>query len=200
MLGTTFWPSWTRGWLVSSFLLLSAAPTAAVTDTAGNPIVSDTKELRWQLSARGNGAVSIDSDRSSALVGFVGENKLANGHLSAELENEFAAVTLSSLDGKPLTRSAKMLLTTAGRVENTGQTWNARRTNADVWGSAPTRIEVIKGYLLLRQVEGAVGVDVTALDGSAQAIHVAHGRLLETGWEIPVGDVPAVSYLIDVIR
>jgi hypothetical protein len=69
-----------------------------------------------------------------------------------------------------------------------------------VWGAAPTLIEVIKGYLLVRQIEGAVGMDVTALDGSARPIHTSHARMLETGWEIPLGDVPAASYLIDVIR
>jgi hypothetical protein len=79
-----------------------------------------------------------------------------------------------------------MLLTTTGRSENTGMIWNARHTNADVWGTAPTRIESIKGWLLLKQVEGAVGE--------------IHGRLLEPGWEIPIGDVPATSYLIKVIR
>jgi hypothetical protein len=44
----------------------------------------------------------------------------------------------------------------AGRVENTGQTWNERRTDADVWGTAPTRIETIKGNILLKNLEGAV--------------------------------------------
>jgi len=93
-----------------------------------------------------------------------------------------------------------MLLTTTGRVENTGQVWNERRTNADIWGVAPTRIETIKGWLLLKQIEGAVGIDITALDGAARPINVAHGRLLETGWEIPIGDVATTTYLVQVIR
>ena len=38
-----------------------------------------------------------------------------------------------------------MLLTTGGRVENSGLTWDVRRTNASVWGSAPTQIESVKG-------------------------------------------------------
>ena len=44
-------------------------------------------------------------------------------------------------------------------------------------------------------------MDVTALDGSARPIGaVQHARMLETGWELEVGAVPATSYLIKVIR
>lgn len=44
-------------------------------------------------------------------------------HFSAEISNDFCAITLSSMDGKPISRSGLLLLTT-GRVENTGQAWN----------------------------------------------------------------------------
>jgi len=57
-----------------------------------------------------------------------------------------------------------------GRVENTGAVWNARRTMLDVWGTAPTRVEVIKGWLTLKQLDGAAGVLVTPLDGSAKPL------------------------------
>jgi hypothetical protein len=93
-----------------------------------------------------------------------------------------------------------MLLTTSGRVENTGQVWNARRTMVDPWGGPPTLIESIKGWLLLKQIEGAVGLTVTPLDGAARPLHEVSGRRLEAGWEIPVGAEPAVTYLIKVIH
>jgi len=56
------------------------------------------------------------------------------------------------------------------------------------------------GKIRYRPDKPLVGMDVTALDGSARPIHVTHGRMLEEGWEIPVGDVPATTYLIKVIR
>lgn len=201
-------PYWTPGFPLSIPLehrsrirCLDCQPTPKIEDTPGNPIVSDTGQLLWQLSGKsGNGVVSIDTDRSSALVGFVKENGMSNSHLSAEIQNDFCAITLSALDDKPISRSSLLLLTTTGRAENTGQVWNARRTNADVWGTAPTRIEPIKGWLLLKNIEGAVGIDVTALDGSAKPINIVHGRLLESGWEIPIGDTATTTYLIKVIR
>jgi hypothetical protein len=201
-------PYWTPGFPLavplehgSRIKCIDCSATAAVKDEVANPIVSDTKELSWGLSEKKNGVVTIDTARSSGLVGFVKENKAETSHLSVELENEFCAVTLSALDDKPIVRAETMLLTTGGRVENSGQVWNSRRTNADVWGTGPTRIESVKGWVLIKGVEGAVGMDATALDGSARPIGaVQHARMLETGWEFPVGDVAATSYLIKVIR
>jgi hypothetical protein len=163
--------------------------------------VSDTGQLSWKLSEKsGDGAVTVDTDRSTALVGFVKENGAATSHLSADIQNNFCAITLSALDTEPLSRSNLMLLTATGRAENTGMIWNKRRTNADVWGTAPTRIESIKGWLLLKQIEGAVGMVVTPLDREGRPLGETHGRLLESGWEIPIGEIPTTTYLIKVIR
>ena len=201
-------PYWTPGFPMSLPLehgsrisCLDCTPTPKFADAQSNPIVSDTHQLSWELAKKtGNGVVTVDTDRSTALVGFVKENGAATSHLSADIGNQFCAITLSALDAEPLSRSGLMLLTATGRVENTGMVWNARRTNADVWGTAPTRIETIKGWLLLRNIEGAVGMVVTPLDGAGRPLSEVHGRLLESGWEIEIGAVPATSYLVKVVR
>ncbi len=110
---------------------LDCAPTAKFTDAPGDPIVSDTGQLAWYTSKRRGGLVTIDTDRTSALVGFVRDHGVATSHLGADISNTFAAITLSSLDGRSLSRSSRLLLTTTGRVANTGQVWNARRTMTD---------------------------------------------------------------------
>jgi hypothetical protein len=177
---------------------LDCQPTAKFTDEVTNPIQSDTGELAWWNSEQKGGLVSIDTARTSALVGFVKQNGITTSHLAADIENDFCALTLSSLDGEPLVRSATMLLTTGGKVENSGAVWNARRTNSEVWGDAPTRIEPIKGWILLRQLDGVVGVTITPLDGAARPLGKIQGRMLEYGWEFPIGDIPATSYLIRI--
>jgi hypothetical protein len=177
---------------------LDCQPTAKFTDEVTNPIQSDTGELAWWNSEQKGGLVSIDTARTSALVGFVKQNGITTSHLAADIENDFCALTLSSLDGEPLVRSATMLLTTGGKVENSGAVWNARRTNSEVWGDAPTRIEPIKGWILLRQLDGVVGVTITPLDGAARPLGKIQGRMLESGWEFPIGDIPATSYLIRI--
>jgi hypothetical protein len=201
-------PYWTPGFPLSIPLehesrirCLDCEATPKFTDERQNPIVSDTHELAWKLADKtGDGVVTIDTDRSAALVGFVKENGAATSHLSADIRNEFCAISLSSLDKNPISRSSLLLLTTSGRAENTGMVWNARRTNVDVWGTAPTRIESIKGWLLLKDIEGAVGVSVTPLDGTGRPLTKLAGRQLESGWEIEIGDVPANTYLIEVRR
>jgi hypothetical protein len=144
--------------------------------------------------------VTIDTDRTKALVGFARDNGGYTSHLGADIQNKFCALTLSSLDTQPISQSSLLLLTATGRVENTGAVWNARRTMLDVGGTAPTRIEVIKGWLTLKQLDGAVGVLVAPLDGSAKPLGETRGRRLEIGWEIAIGDKPATSYLIRVVR
>jgi hypothetical protein len=201
-------PYWTPGFPLSIPLqhesrirCLDCQPTAKFSDELRNPIVSDTDQLSWKLSEKsGNGVVTIDTQRSTALVGFVEENGATTSHLSANIENAFCAITLSALDNEPLSRSNLMLLTTTGRAENTGMVWNERHTNADVWGTSPTRIESIKGWLLLKDIEGAVGMDVTPLDGAGHSLGTIQGRLLESGWEIQIGEIPTTNYLIKIIR
>ena len=202
-------PYWTPGFPLSLPLehgsrirCLDCAPTAKFTDTPTNPIVSDTHQLSWQLSNKtGDGVVTVDTERSTALVGFVKENNAETSHLSADVENPFCAITLSALDDQPLSRSGTMLLTATGRAENTGMVWDARHANVTDWGTAPTRIEVIKGWLLLKDIEGALAVEATPLDGAGRPLSVLHGRLLaEGGWEIEIGQVPATTYVIKVIR
>jgi hypothetical protein len=178
---------------------LDCEPTATFKDQAENPIESDTGQLAWWRSDKG-GLVTIDTPRSSVLVGFVKANGKSTSRLAADIENQFCALTLSSLDGKPISQSSLLLLTATGRAENTGSVWNARRTMLDTWGGPPTRIEVIQGWLTLKELDGAVGVLVTPLDGAAKPLGETRGKRLEMGWEIRIGDQPATSYLIHIVR
>lgn len=202
-------PYWTPGFPLSLALehgsrirCFDCEPTAKYTVAPANPIVSDTHQLSWLVSdTTGNGVVTIDSERSSALVGFVKENKAQTSHLSVDVTSPFCAITLSALDDQPLSRSASMLLTATGRTENTGMVWDERRANVTDWGEAPTRIEVIKGWVLLKNIEYALAVQVTPLDGAGRQLPMLQGRLLaEGGWEFEIGQTPATSYVVHVIR
>jgi hypothetical protein len=181
---------------------LDCKPTLPAPLPEANPIVSDTGELSWRTDGGKNGLVSIDTPRSQALVGFVSANtKVQTRNLSADIKNQFAAITLSSLDGKPLNLSNRMLLTTTGKVENTGQKWNDRRAMLSNWGSAPTVIEPITGWIQLKDLEGAIGVFAQPLDGAARPVgKEIKGRMIEPGWEIAVGTPVTTTYLIRVER
>lgn len=165
------------------------------------PYISDTGELAWHVSKEKGGLVTIDTDRTQALVGFVKNNQLETRHLAAEVENNFCSITLSSLDSKPIARSELLLLTACSKFENTGTKWNTRRTLWETWGTGPTLIEPVKGWLVLKDLEGPTEIRVVPLDGSAKPIgeHI-RGRRLEIGWEIPLGDRPTTWYLVHLIR
>ena len=180
---------------------LDCMPGAPVKDDPAGPYLSDTRELSWYTSAEKGGVVTIDTDRSQALVGFLKASGKSTRNLSVEVENGFCAVTLSSMDGKPISRSTRLLLTATAREQNTGSKWNERHTLWTELGTAPTQVEPVTGWILLRNIEGAVGMQVTALDGSwrPQGDRI-NGRRLELGWEFPIGGVTATSYLIRPIR
>lgn len=181
---------------------LDCKPTLPAPLPTTNPIRSDTGELAWRTTGGKDGLVTIDTPRSQALVGFIAANPAAQTrHLSAELKNRFAAITLSSLDGKPVVTSDRLLLTTTAKVENTGAVWNARRTLVTNWGTAPTLIEPVTGYIQLKDLDGAIAVFAQPLDGSARPIGgPIKGKMIEPGWEIEVGTPAAASYLIRVAR
>lgn len=68
---------------------LDCQPTARFLDDAQNPIKSDTGQLAWWRSEAKGGLVTIDTDRTSALVGFVPENRKSTAHLAADVQNKF---------------------------------------------------------------------------------------------------------------
>ena len=179
---------------------LDCKPTAAMKDDAAGPYISDTNQIAWYTPEKA-GVVTIDSDRSQALVGFVRGSGKATSNLSAEVNNEFCTITLSSMDGKPISRSTRLLLTATAREQNTGAKWNDRHTLWAELGTAPTQIEPVTGWVMLRNIEGAVGMQVTSLDGSSRPTgDRISGRRLELGWEFPIGGVTTTTYLIRPIR
>jgi hypothetical protein len=169
---------------------------------AANPIVSDTGELAWRTAGGKDGLVTVDTPRSQALVGFIPANaRVSTRHLAAELRNGFAAITLSSLDRKPIVSADRLLLTTTARTQNTGAKWNERRTMMVDWGTAPTLIEPVTGYVQLRDLDGALAVTAQPLDGTGRPLGPEiKGKMVEPGWEIAVGTPAATSYLVRVAR
>lgn len=180
---------------------LDGEPTAAFGPDEPGPYRTDTGELGWYEQDGLGGLVTIDTDRSQALVGFVTTHGRTTRHLAADVANEFCAITLSSLDGRPIARSETLLLTACSRIENTGTRWNARHTLWETWGEGPTLIEPVTGWLVLTDLQGPIDIQVTALDGSDRPIgEPVHARRLEIGWEIPLGDHPTTQYVLHLVR
>jgi len=167
---------------------------------AGDPIVSDTKELSWYTGPEKTGFVTVDTARTQALIGFVSSNPKAVRNLSAAVSNRFASIVLSSLDSKPIARSDKMLLTAASRVANTNMKWNETRTRAQ-GGESPSLIEPVAGTITLRNLESVRAVSITARDGAGRPLGDAiAGKKTAEGWALPLGDPVTTWYVVSVRR
>jgi hypothetical protein len=202
------WPYFTPGFPLSLPLQhevriasLDGPPTGKFTAEQTSPITSDTGELTWYTSPPNAGVVAVNTERTQALVGFIGANRLKLKNLSAEISNKFASIVVSSMDSKPLAQSGKMLLTAGSRVANTGMKWNDAETALEEQGGAPTLIEPVQGNIVLRGIQGAIAVTVTALDGAGHALGDPRSARQRTeGWTFSVGDPVSVWYVVSVRR
>jgi hypothetical protein len=180
---------------------LEGPPTAKVAVPEANPIVSDTNELAWYTSPQKTGLVTVETDRTQALIGFVKANRKVLKNLSAEVTNAFASIVLSAMDSKPLSRSAKMLLTAGSRVANTGMKWNDTRTRLVNQGGSPSLIEPVTGTVMLRNLQGARSVTASALDGAGHTIgDPIPARKTADGWAVPIGEPVTTWYVLGVGR
>ncbi len=164
-----------------------------------DPIVSDTQELSWYASRQQDGLVTVDTPRTQALIGFVKAQGKSVAHLAADVSNDFCAILLSSMDEEPVATSSHLLLIAGGRVENTGQAWNAAQTDVTAQGGTPTLIEQVKGTITLRDLRGVRAVSVQAIDGAGQPFG-APLKAVERGadWRIPLGATATTWYQITV--
>jgi hypothetical protein len=180
---------------------LDGPPAQKLTLPEENPIISDTKELSWYTSAEKTGLITVETDRTQALIGFIKANHKVLKNLTADITNNFATIVLASMDDKPLARSDKMLLTTGSRVANTDQKWNDTRTRLTNQGNSPSLIEPVTGAVTLRSIEGAAMVSAAALDGSGKPIGAEiHAKKTADGWAIPIGEPATTWYVISVKR
>jgi hypothetical protein len=166
---------------------------------ATGPLVSDTGELTWYHAGERRGVVTIETDRSQGFIGFVGQARAPLRNLAAVVDNEFCSILLTALDDQPIARAQRLLLVATARSANTGMKWNDGRTSLTDWGTAPPVIEPVSGSLTLRQLEGAAGVEVLALDSGARSLGrpVAVARTAD-GWRIALGTRATPWYLIRI--
>jgi hypothetical protein len=205
---------------------LDGPPTAKYTASGANPIVSDTKELSWYTTDPKAGLVTVETDRSQALIGFIKANKKTLKNLSADITNNFATIVLTSMDSKPIASSGKMLLNASSRMSNTDQKWaddahtglaggrGGRGATppaaagappavrpASPGGRAPTLIEPVTGTVTLRNIVGAKTVGAAALDGSGKPIgNPLQAKKTASGWELPIGTPVTTWYVVSVSR
>ncbi len=142
-------------------------PTA-LPPPAGKRLESPDGRAVWDASDRTRAHVLINTPNSRAVWGLVAGQKFNLGGVQLSLgptEHNYAALILTSLDGKPLETASRILLAAVGSAENQGMVWNDARTSVgNKWGAGPTLVNGIPAEVTLPfRVKS-----VQALDGRGQ--------------------------------
>ncbi|MFH1581629.1 MAG: beta-galactosidase, partial [Pseudomonadota bacterium] len=134
-----------------------AKPTAGYTGQFCKPeektIRSDTQELEWNYN---KGLFSIDTLNTQAVVGFIKGNSVKLQDVTFTSNNEFAAISLTSTDGKPIRLSSRLLLTASARIENSGQKYVETKTQLKEVGEKPILVEGVDAKIFLFRKPSAV--------------------------------------------
>jgi hypothetical protein len=133
------------------------------------------------------------------LVGFVRDGNKRTSNLAADVENEFSAVYLTSLDGRPISEAGRMMLTTTARATLTGFEWNRDRKTVKTWGRAPTAIEPVTGSVTLSNLARAKSVTITPLAAEGRPLGPPKTiDVVDSVCRLPIGEAVTTWYVIEV--
>jgi hypothetical protein len=136
-------------------------------------------QMAWTADDKGQGRFAAVGPGAAVYVGRAGGTTGLES-LPIELAKpDFAAVTVTALDGRPLAGSAAILVAACGKCENTDMKFSAdRRTVGTAWGKPPVCIEPVEGRVTLPPGEwkcralapdGTPAADVPLAKGQAGA-------------------------------
>ena len=153
-----------------------SAPAASLkpeqAQVTGDRFASDTDELVWDMREQGRGVVTVNAEKSKAVVGFGGGKRFDLGGVVIEpgptLQDGWSAITVTAIEGDFRKPPCRVLFTATGSAENTGMGWKnpQKSTVGKDWGTAPTRVEGIPARITLPFPVRSV--EVWALDERGQ--------------------------------
>jgi len=119
--------------------------------------ISETGEIMWENQDSVNAVYKVNAPAVKAAVGYLGGKNIELGSVSINMDTtafNWAAITIAALDGKPVEESSKVLITVAGRVENTDWKWDENFTTlGGDWGKAPAMAEGIPAKIVFRDMD-----------------------------------------------
>ncbi len=187
---------------------IAGGETKTPLSTAGpGPYRSDTGEVVYDREAK---VFTVAAERVAGVFGFVGKRKITAGALDVQLAPEsrgFATVLLTPLDGQPLAKSLRMLLSTPGYILTTipgsdpprpqrlvpyadSKDWftlepepGSDKPSGNRSGSeAPVWMERVESVITIRN--GARALAVYPLDGNGARLAPVRAQKIRGGWRI----------------
>ncbi len=136
--------------------ILNEEPDELPPDSFESIYLSDTGELAWDQSVSQKGYVSIDTDRTKALVGFINGRSFDLGGIEVTPQanqQDWLTFGLIAMEEDAILADAgsRCLLIATGECGNTGMQWNAEKSTMvnNNWGTGPSLAEVIPAEVSL---------------------------------------------------
>lgn len=141
----------------------------------------------WDATDRTRAHVRINAPASRAVWGLIAGQRFDLGGVQLAVgstDHNYAAVVLTSLDGKPLETAKRILLAAVGSAENKDMGWNETRTSVgNRWGTGPTQVNGIPAELTLPFRVGTA----RALDGRGQPLGQVPVRIEGSSSHLTIG-------------
>ncbi|MBN8217424.1 MAG: cellulase family glycosylhydrolase [Spirochaetes bacterium] len=170
---------WNRS--VAMRLLPGAGPVVASEKSAQGLrglIESDSGEIAFDRRQEGRETLTVNAPACRFASGIVADRsfKLADATLSFQgpLHRSFGQAMVVSVDGKPVSESAKVLVVVACKAEGTGQAYDPERRSA-TWGKAPMLSYPVRARI---ELPGAWTVQVLDGGGKVKATREAKDGVL----------------------
>ena len=125
---------------------------------------SITGELTTNLNDR---FFMVNTDRTQAVTGFIKNKQIEFKSSKINLNNNFATVYYTSLTNNSIENSDRILLTTVGRIWNSGQVLSDDGRTIVTGGTAPILVEPVTGRFSLKN---SVNLKIYGLSSSGERI------------------------------
>ena len=123
---------------------------------AANVFLSDTGQLRWDVSLEGAGYFTADSPRTKLFTGFVAGRTFQLGRVTLKIgktRSDWATISMVVVEGQGFDGPGRILIAATGWVQNTGAKLqylaDDRVTLDDQWGASPVLCEGIPAEVTL---------------------------------------------------
>lgn len=131
-------------------------------------LATPDQRVIWDASDAARAHVAVNTPATRAVWGLVGGRSFELGGVKlavGAVERDYAAIVLTTMDGKPVEATRRALLTAVGSATNRGMKWNEARTSVGKdWGAGPAEVNGIAVEVTLPHG----GARVFALDGRGQ--------------------------------
>jgi hypothetical protein len=191
-----------------------AGGAAGAASANGGLFLSDTGQVRWDMSQPGRGVVSVDTAGTKLLYGFIGDRTFELSGVTIRpkttVQQGFAVVSVTTMDALSITNATRLVITAVGAGTATGAAWlmhpnvplapiafpppeGINLTQQKEWGSAPFRVEGIGATITLPFP--ASRVHVWALDNTGAHVRELPVAIVQGGAHASVTIQPGYKAL-----